>query len=1249
MATQVFENEFLTRYKDDYRDSDNYYRILFNSGRSLQARELTQLQTIQQAEMGRLGRYLFKENALISGGDQTYNPSVWYVKLDTTDPTYALPTDYQSLIGTVVSTSNNIEARVKNIVVEGADNSIDPTTLVVEFISGGGNVSADLTKPVTFSKNQVLSYTTDTVSGALKILNVADAVGKSSMCSVPQSVYFALGHFVYVYAQDLVLEKYGDKPTMTVGFQLDEEIVTASDDVALYDNSGTTPNLSSPGADRYRIRLTLVRESDADDQKTFIPAFKYRDGLAVQLGGGDQALNKIGSIIANRTFEESGNYVVRGLDAIVKDDDSDENYFRVRITPGVAYVAGNRYEINNVSQDLLRIKKPRTTVKKNNQQIVADYGGYILTNKLLGLVPSVSAMSQVNLRSDSAYGGSTIGIANIWAIDKVDASNFKVHLFNIKMNSGQTIGSIKSIGTAITDYANTNRSSGTTVITEPANIAPVFLIPENRPAAMTDVVLTVVKSDFAAQTVSGGTATFTTGSASLTLSDPDKWILTYTDGTALPTQTIASGGAGSVTVTFSGLTNTKQVRLLAYVTKTGTARTKTLTTLTETKTPGADGNVTLTYPDAYVLSTVIDATTSEDVTYKYTFDNGIRDTSYEIARLILRPGFTAPAGNVNVTYNYFAHSASGDYFNIESYRSSYGRTMINGVKLFTYKNIPYHRFKDGTIYSMRNVMDFRPVNTNTSTTTYERIHALPRSKDTMSADVDYYNSSSHIVVIRPNGNITTYNGQETRPTGSKIPREKAGDMLLHTITANPYTISVTDVDVLTTDNSSYTMSDIRKLDRRITNVEELTSLTLLELNTEKLEVRDANGLPRTSLGIMADEFKNVAFSDTQDVSYRSTIDNIKQHVQPRQNSAPVDLIYDSAASFGTIRKGSWIFPVYTEEAAITQTSATSTIPVQQFTVSQYGGKVTLSPAIDNWTQEVKLTINSATTNTEVKVTDAALDDINPIDRSNIDPTYGWADVIGSKTKVTSGRTTVTSGEVDIIKATIQRARFIFFKVENLKPNTKHFIYFNGEFVNKWIQSGAGIYKDFSTLAAGNKYRDPGDQYENATVYPIDGGPTADWANGHVSDASGTIEGVFYVQSSATVNFPTGQVFFTVSDVKSVTNNAWTSFAKTTFSSSGEIDITLTNTYTKPQESNSGGSTGGSTGGGNGGSTGGNTTPAPGVCTGNSTNGGSLSAVSNYTPQSANPGNTMAGNGNSNSNGGYGTRANGLADDRGGAR
>ena len=67
MAKAFTENSFSSTYKDDFIDSDNYHRILFNSGRALQARELIQMQTIIQEEVARFGRNIFKDGAVNPG------------------------------------------------------------------------------------------------------------------------------------------------------------------------------------------------------------------------------------------------------------------------------------------------------------------------------------------------------------------------------------------------------------------------------------------------------------------------------------------------------------------------------------------------------------------------------------------------------------------------------------------------------------------------------------------------------------------------------------------------------------------------------------------------------------------------------------------------------------------------------------------------------------------------------------------------------------------------------------------------------------------------------------------------------------------------------------------------------------------------------------------------------------------------------------------------------------------------------
>ena len=51
MTTPLTTDAFKTTYKDDFADSSGFHRILFNAGKALQAREVTQLQTILQNQI----------------------------------------------------------------------------------------------------------------------------------------------------------------------------------------------------------------------------------------------------------------------------------------------------------------------------------------------------------------------------------------------------------------------------------------------------------------------------------------------------------------------------------------------------------------------------------------------------------------------------------------------------------------------------------------------------------------------------------------------------------------------------------------------------------------------------------------------------------------------------------------------------------------------------------------------------------------------------------------------------------------------------------------------------------------------------------------------------------------------------------------------------------------------------------------------------------------------------------------------
>ena len=102
--TTVIKDTFKNTYKDDNRDSDNYYRILFNNARSLQQRELNQMQSIITNDLVSGYQGIGYKNGLAGiGGGVTANNKVNFIKLTTASNTTidALTSDMTSLKGII--------------------------------------------------------------------------------------------------------------------------------------------------------------------------------------------------------------------------------------------------------------------------------------------------------------------------------------------------------------------------------------------------------------------------------------------------------------------------------------------------------------------------------------------------------------------------------------------------------------------------------------------------------------------------------------------------------------------------------------------------------------------------------------------------------------------------------------------------------------------------------------------------------------------------------------------------------------------------------------------------------------------------------------------------------------------------------------------------------------------------------------------------------------------------------------------
>ncbi len=123
-------------YFDDYDEDKKFVRVLYVPGRAVQARELTQAQTLQQAQIKRFAEYFFKQGALVTGCEQSLDVNVDYVKLQSTfNSTEVDVTDFEGEI--VYGSNSGITAYCG--IVSDLDGS-DPKTLFINYQTSGGVV-----------------------------------------------------------------------------------------------------------------------------------------------------------------------------------------------------------------------------------------------------------------------------------------------------------------------------------------------------------------------------------------------------------------------------------------------------------------------------------------------------------------------------------------------------------------------------------------------------------------------------------------------------------------------------------------------------------------------------------------------------------------------------------------------------------------------------------------------------------------------------------------------------------------------------------------------------------------------------------------------------------------------------------------------------------------------------------------------------------------------------------------------------
>ena len=502
-------------YFDDFDKDKNYYRVLFKPGIPVQARELSTLQSILQNQIEQFGTHFFKEGSKVIPGNLTYDNNFQCVELEPTFLGVPVSLYLDKLVGIrLTGARSGVTATIKKILT--ADESDRGNiTLYINYEKS----SADDFSTQKFLDGENLLTDRDIAYG-LSVIAANEPIASTiafgaastgSAMSVGEGVYFLRGTFVQVLSETLILEQYRTDPSFRVGFNVSEELITADEDGTLNDNASGFTNFAAPGADRLKISVNLSKKTlgDTNDQN-FVEIARVEGGI-LRTFVKDTQYNLIRDSLAQRTYDESGDYYVKPFELFAKESLNNQignkgvytaaqktqqggtpsdDLMLIQVSPGKAYVKG--YDVEKISSNFIDVPKPRTTAEVEEESVSYSTGSPLFINNVFGSpslgIGTTSTVSLLSTRRAGlttvglAPGGEEIGLARLYDFKAQsssylnEGSEYELRVFDVKTFTKLTVGTAITSVTA-SDTIEGARSGATGfVVTGGSDLTDLTLI-----------------------------------------------------------------------------------------------------------------------------------------------------------------------------------------------------------------------------------------------------------------------------------------------------------------------------------------------------------------------------------------------------------------------------------------------------------------------------------------------------------------------------------------------------------------------------------------------------------------------------------------------------------------------------------------------------------------------------------------------------------------------------------------------------
>jgi len=356
-----------------------------------------------------------------------------------------------------------------------------------------------------------------------------------------------------------------------------------------------------------------------------------------------------------------------------------------------------------------------------------------------------------------------------------------------------------------------------------------------------------------------------------------------------------------------------------------------------------------------------------NISKNYTLDDGQRLEFCDYGKIIRKKNIAEPTRKLRIIFDYFTNNeSSGTIESVNSYNSlDYSIDIPFAIDRRASDFIDIRPRVDAYSTSSTN-SPFSFASRSFSSSSSETVV----SNKTIVADYSYYLGRVDRLYLTKDGIFEVKKGEPAEYP--KAPTANTEGFEVAVISMTPYVFNATiDSSVKTIPHKRFTMSDIGGLESRIKNLEEYTTLSLLETDTKNLSIKDPNtGLDKFKSGFFVDNFRNHRTHNLSGESFFD-IDTQRGECRPRSAERNVSLTFETKSSLSDpvnadyrwiedfedaniTRGGNGLTIAYSEVEFVNQPLATRTENLNPFHIALFIGSIALTPASDFWMEEVIL-------------------------------------------------------------------------------------------------------------------------------------------------------------------------------------------------------------------------------------------------------------------------------------------------------